>query len=201
MKANVLIAAWAGALTLAPLQAIEAQRGRVAEELVALHRIEIDRPAKAIWPHILDTSTWKRGNRLEHVSGERGQVGEVFASIPRDGMSKPEYYVQTVELTPPWRRTNKLYGRGRDAPLIGYSSWELEEEGGKTILSYRVFTEVLLRADFVKSHSADQLRAHQREYSSKHNARFKSELQALKEMLEGASHPNVSTPQRGRLQQ
>lgn len=145
-----------------------------AHELISHQQIEIDRPAMRVWPHILDIGSWKKGNRLEHVAGERNAVGETFAALSVESR-EPDYYVKTVELVPAKRRTIKLYGTGPTAPLIGYASWELEEVDGRTRLSYHVYTDVPSEHESAESQS---------QYVATNNARFRAELQYLKELIE-----------------
>lgn len=184
MKANgiLVFVAWIWSTAVAQPQNVAPLR--TAHELVTHHHILINCQPDRVWPYILDISTWKKGDRFEHVSGEKDAVGETFAALPRDGSGQPDYFVQTVELVPYQRRTIKLYGTRPDAPLIGYASWELESYDGMSRLSYHVYTETRLTLDAVAGRTPLELEASQKNYVSENSARFMEELQGLKALLE-----------------
>jgi carbon monoxide dehydrogenase subunit G len=178
----LLLAAYMSGFCIA--RAAGAEPPRLVQELIAHNEVLIDRPATQIWPYIIEINGWKQGNRLVHVAGERGGLGEIFASVPRDKPDgEPSNYVQTVELTPRERRTIKIYGLER-GPLIGFASWELEEKDGRTRVSYHVYTEVLLPLTSVESRTTNELEEAQRRYVLDNNTRFKAELQELKRIVE-----------------
>ena len=63
-----------------------AAQTRAAMNLNTHSEVVIDRPAAAIWPLIVDPSSWKQGTKSWHHAGPRGGLGEVFAAgDPADG--------------------------------------------------------------------------------------------------------------------
>jgi len=73
---------------------------RVAIDLVTHSEVTIDRPATAIWPHIVDPSAWKQGAKLVHHAGPAGTVGEVFAAAEPSAPATVAFFVENVELEP-----------------------------------------------------------------------------------------------------
>jgi len=68
--------------------------------LVTFHyEISIAKPARAIWPHLLDPGSWMYEFELAHVSGPVGQEGEV-----RRLYEEQDFFVQTTKLI-----ENRLY--------------------------------------------------------------------------------------------
>lgn len=159
---------------------------RAAQELYTHTEILIDAPPARVWPYVLDTSAWKTGGTRRYISGKRGSVGEIVASIPR-GQQQPAYFIETVELMQNKRRTIKLFALGERGPLLGYASWELREEEGKTRLFYHVYSEILLAPEAQSGAKAADLEASQREYVIENEARFNAEFQALKKLIESSS--------------
>ncbi|MFN7530954.1 MAG: hypothetical protein ACK5T7_07605, partial [Gemmatimonas sp.] len=93
-----------------------------ATHLVAQHTVTIERTAMTVWPHIVEPSAWKQGNRLTHAGGPWGAAGEVFAARPAAG-GAPDYYLVNAELVPYRRRTMKLVGT--DGTLMGFATYSL----------------------------------------------------------------------------
>ncbi|WP_396221750.1 hypothetical protein, partial [Gemmatimonas sp.] len=114
-----------------------------ATHLVAQRTVTIERTVMAVWPHIVEPSAWKQGNRLTHVGGPWGAAGEVFAARPAAG-GAPDYYLVNAELVPYRRRTMKLVGT--DGTLMGFATYSLEEHDGRTTVRYDVFAETRLPA-------------------------------------------------------
>ena len=155
---------------------------RPAIDLVTHSRVTIDRPAAAIWPSILDPSAWKRGARLTHRSGGVNQVGEVLAAAEPNAPDKTAFLVENVEVVPAQRRTIKLYLPS--GTLIGYASWILVERGGKTEVSYDVYSETPLGPDGGGMTEADRVKTEREQYQA-NLTRFDAELVALKKLIEG----------------
>lgn len=141
-------------------------------DLVAHSEIVIDRPAATIWPYIVNPRSWKKGSRVEHVSGEAGALGEVY--VAKSDAGEPLFYFTNVEMTPNKRRTIKLYDT-QQGPLSGYASWVLEETAGRTRISYHVYSESML---------GDMPVEKQKEWVKANQVRFDNELAGLKKMLE-----------------
>jgi hypothetical protein len=146
--------------------------------------ILIDRPAATIWPFILNTDKWKHALQPRRVSGVEGQTGEIVAQSLAAGQP-PLFYGETVELVPNVRRTIKLYAPNH-GPLIGFASWELEEAGAKTRVTYHVYSETLISPDDLKNQSSTQLAAAGMTSESQNQQRFRAELRELKRLAEQA---------------
>lgn len=174
----ILVGGWIPTLGLADAPPWE----RINGDLVTHNSIVIDRPAGAIWPLIVDVTAWKRGATLRHLSGTRGQVGEIFEAMMNNASTKPLFYMQNIELVDHERRTVKLYAID-SGPLIGYASWELQEFRGKTRVSYDVYGEIPLPADNTKE-TAQNVAEQQALYTAENKARFQAELQELKRLIE-----------------
>jgi hypothetical protein len=144
--------------------------------------IRIDRPAATIWPFILNTDQWKHALQHRRVSGIEGKTGEIVAESLVAGQ-EPLFYGETVELVPNVRRTIKLYAPNH-GPLIGFASWELEEIGARTHVTYHVYSETLMSPDELKSRSAAELAAAGEASESQNQRRFRTELNELKRLVE-----------------
>lgn len=156
--------------------------GQVAEatHLVAQRSVTIDRSAMAVWPHIVEPSAWKQGNRLAHHSGPWGGEGEVFAARSAPGAA-PDYYLVNAELVPYRRRTMKLVGT--DGTLMGFATYSLEERDGRTTVRYDVFAETRLPAG-TTSGASDTARARAAAGQRASAQRFDAELASLKRLVE-----------------
>ena len=138
MRLRYVLPITAGVVFSSLASAQPSQPERMSRDLLTHDSILIDSSAATIWPYILDPNSWKKGDRNEHLSGVAGQLGEVL--VAKDGVAAvdPDFYLQNVELVPNKRRTIKLYASA-NGPLIGYASWELREENGKTRVTYHDF--------------------------------------------------------------
>jgi hypothetical protein len=152
---------------------------RIATDLVLHSDVVIDRPAAAIWPYIVAPNIWKKGPKLNQVGGDAGKPGEIFAAVPRENTGESVFYVKNVEVVPNERRTMKLY-QDNNGPLMGYASWELEEENGRTRVSYHVYTESLLSKQITTS----KLSELEKQDMEQHDKRFREELLDLKKLVE-----------------
>ena len=164
--------------TLAPAQS----PGQVpdATHLMAQRTVTIERSAMAVWPYIVEPSSWKQGNRLTHAGGPWGASGEVFAARPAAG-GAPDYYVVNAELVPYRRRAMKLVGT--DGTLMGFATYSLEEHDGRTTVRYDVFAETRLPAGLTPG-AADTARARAAVAQRTSVQRFDAELAALKRLVE-----------------
>ena len=149
---------------------------RPAVNLVTHNRIVIARPAAAVWPFIVEPNSWKMGAKLVHRSGSSGQVGEVFSAAEANA----PFLVENVELVVDRRRTIKLYQA--DGALIGYATWTLDENGGKTTVGYDVYAESLIPAG--SGTTADARAEAERAERKANIKRFDAELAALKGLVE-----------------
>ncbi len=155
----------------------------VAIQLVTHSSVVIDRPTSAIWPHIVDTSRWKRGFSLRHMDGESGAVGEVFGAFDPADPDTIAYLLTNVELIPEERRTIKL-SETEHGGLIGYATWSLTDDGGHTRVSYEVYVETRLPPAEGSRLTPQQVAEMTREGHAVSKARFDRELQALKTLVE-----------------
>ena len=153
---------------------------RVALNLTTHSQVEIDRPAAAIWPHILDPSPWKQGLKLTYHAGPAGQVGEILgARDPASGAVA--FFAENVEVVPNQRRTIKLYDpSGR---LLGFASWTLTDRNGRTAVGYDVYSETLLAPEQARQ-SKEALAEQERQAYESNKKRFDAELVALKRLVE-----------------
>jgi hypothetical protein len=153
---------------------------RTASNLVTHSEVTIDRPAARIWPYLLDPNGWKQGAKAWHHAGPAGQVGEVFGAGDPAAKDQPAFLFENVELVPGRRRTIKLSAPA--GALLGYASWWLREQGGRTVVGYDVFTETLADAALVSAPAAEGRRDAEAVIANK--ARFDQELLALKRLVE-----------------
>jgi len=152
-------------------------------ELNSHTSVLIDRPAEAIWPHIVDPNQWKQGASLIHVAGAEGGVGEISGAVMPDAPEAILFYAKTVELEPNRRKTVKLYAPD-GGPLMGFASWVLEPAGGSTRVSYHVYSEMALSDAGLEQAAAEEVEAFQAQYSKANHERFQNELEGLKKLLE-----------------
>lgn len=156
-------------------------QARVALNLNTHSQVEIDRPAAAIWPHILDPNPWKQGLKLTHQAGPAGQVGEILGAPDPGNQGAAVFFAENVEVVPNQRRTIKLYEpSGR---LLGFASWTLTERNGRTLVEYDVYSEVLLPPEQAGQSKEALAQQERRNYDS-NKKRFDDELVALKRLVE-----------------
>lgn len=174
------LAVAAGALVVLS-DASRAQDARAATDLVTHSEVVIERPAAAIWPHVVDPSAWKRGVALRLHAGRQGTVGAVHAAIDAARPDVALFYTEDVEVVPHRQRTIKLYQP--DGTLIGYATWWLREAGGRTTVGYDVYSEFRRAAPATRA-AADSMRRADREYVDTNQRRFDEELLGLKRLVE-----------------
>jgi hypothetical protein len=150
-------------------------------DLVTHSEVVIDRPAAAIWPHIVDPNDWKQGAKLWHHTGPAGRRGEIFAAGDPARRDRPDFLIENVELVPNLRRTIKLYLPS--GTLLGYATWWLRETNGKTAVGYDVYSESP-RAESKTAAGRDSVVAAERAYVAGEQKRFDAELVALKRLVE-----------------
>jgi len=170
------------ALTSSMAAAVDAQE-RLAGHLITRNEVVIDRPASQVWPYIMDPLEWKQGQRLRHLSGIPGQVGELFGGFDAGTPELVTLHLQNVELRPNERRTIKLMQP--DGTLLGFATWTLVEENGRTAVSYDVSMESGFPAGQVMGHDNDEMEAMERAAYESNVRRFQAELEALKALVEG----------------
>lgn len=169
---------------LAPASGATSAQDRPATNLNTHSAVTIDRPATVIWPHILDPSAWKQGAKLWHHAGPVGQVGEIFAAGDPADTRQVMFFLENVELTPNERRTIKLYLA--DGTLIGFASWSLRAEGGRTVVGYDVHSETRLDSAQAQAMPGTRIRKTERSQQAENQRRFDQELVALKRLVEAS---------------
>lgn len=92
------------------------------------------------------------------------------------------FFAENVELTPNQRRTIKLFLA--DGTLIGFATWSLREEGGRTVVGYAVHSETRLDSAQAKAMTPQQIRETERTQRAANQQRFDRELLALKRLVE-----------------
>jgi len=141
-------------------------------ELVTHSRVIVDRPAREVWPHIVEPNGWKQGAKLVRHGGR-------FAALGPDG--EPAFLMDEVELFPEARRTIRL--SSLDGTLWGWATWYLEAVAGGTVVGYDVYSlmEVPLAAVGGTPEAAAQGLAG---YRQMNQDRFDAELVELKRLVE-----------------
>jgi hypothetical protein len=75
---------------------------KVAPVYIVLEReTMIDAPVKTVWRHALNYPSWQNYSIVQHVSGERGEEGEVVL-LKKEETSAPTtaYYARTIKIEP-----------------------------------------------------------------------------------------------------
>ncbi len=150
---------------------------RPALNLVTHSTVTIDRPAALVWPHIAEVNAWKQGATLRHHDGPVGETGETLAAIDPANPEAIGFYAENVEVVPGRRRSMKLYLPS--GVLIGFASWTLAEEGGRTAVSYDVYSEFLLEPAQLAAMTPAQRAEQQQSHTTMNQQRFDAELVAL----------------------
>ncbi len=153
---------------------------RKAADLITHSAVTIDRPASVIWPYIVDPSQWKQGLSMRHHSGKPGAVGEVQAAFDPADPETIVFLAKNAELVPNQRRTIKLYLPGPEGTLLGFATWTLTEQDGRT----RVTSETLVSREEAWRVTAQRLAEMERQGYELNQPRFDRELIALKELVE-----------------
>ncbi len=172
-------------LSIPSVTAAQEHRARQATDLITHSTVAIDRPASVVWPYIVEPSRWKQGLSLRHHAGQPGAVGEVLAAFDPADPETIVFLVKNAELVPNERRTIKLYLPGSEETLLGFATWTLTERGGRTRVTYDVYTETLLPREEARGMTAQRLAEMEREGYELNQPRFDRELVALKELVEG----------------
>lgn len=121
------------------------------------HDHVIDRPAYAIWPHMLEYHQWNpehRGARVERVRGNRNEAGEVIIERKRngDGFAAP-VLIETVAVIPNrkivWALYSPEHGPSKGVAFVDFT---LQHMGGVSVLIYNLYgwrdvAEALNQAD------------------------------------------------------
>jgi hypothetical protein len=107
----------------------------------------LDSSIENAWPHVIDYASWQNYSIVEHVSGERGQEGQVMR-LKKDelGPAFPPYYARTIKLDPQRRIVWKVYPEtpGQALDYFGIVDFKLYEASGKVRFRYDMVYEYLL---------------------------------------------------------
>ncbi|MFB9929989.1 SRPBCC family protein [Amycolatopsis halotolerans] len=101
-------------------------------------KVHIAAGAAAIWPHIVDSDGWRRGQLLTPLGGPTGSVGQRFHAASPEAPDVALYYVENAELVPAQRRTIRL--DTLDGTFMGFATWELTPAGDGTMVAYDVYS-------------------------------------------------------------
>ena len=99
--------------------------------------ITINRPAKEIWPYILNLNAWVANRRYENISGNPGSVGELTkaSALDENGeLIKGEFYfLKTIKIIPfKYYLFKATSAEDYSVEFSGFDSLTLIEQGNKT---------------------------------------------------------------------
>lgn len=125
-------------------------------DLVFTGDFELDAAAVEVWPHVLNYPQWQNFPVAEHVSGERGQEGEVVRlKKETDGYTIGPYYARTLKLEPGSRVIWKVYtdpadsveGVGNAADVVGIVEFRVADTNNdRSRFSYNLIYEYLVES-------------------------------------------------------
>ena len=156
---------------------------RLAINLHVYAQVEIARPASTVWPLIVDTNSWKPDRPMVHRAGPVGQLGEVSAIVSTQHPGQVWFLAENVELVPNQRRTIKLLDLKGN--LLGFASWGLMEQGGRTLIDYQIHAESRVAPE--QKLTAAQVAEQQRNGYAVNKQRVDDELAELKRRLESGT--------------
>lgn len=157
--------------------------GHVAAESISLashNEIEIKARPKAIWPFIVDTSTWKAATQSTLIAGRRGDIGEVLRINGSSSEGKYAFQTEVIVLEKLKRKVIRIYGLDDNPTAFG--AWILYPRGDTTLLSYEVFAEYPMPGVAV-----EQLKAISQQVNTTNRDRYQIELEQLKRLVEDES--------------
>ncbi len=146
-------------------------------DLITHAEVWIERPAEVIWPRILDASEWKKLATTSLHAGTKDTVGEVRLVRGGEGDGAYEFFMETVALQTARHKVVKIYPEDRSH--LGFAAWRLFNIGGRTLVTYDVYSEMAF-----PDVAPDQAGAFQDHYTEMNQTRFESELQLLKKIVE-----------------
>jgi hypothetical protein len=109
----------------------------------------IDRPVAAVWPLLLEYTSWQQYSSVERVSGEVGKVREVVLLKKEEpGLETfPQYFARTLLIEPGERvvwKTWPAHAAGGGPDFWGLVDFRVADEAGQTRFSYAVCYEFAL---------------------------------------------------------
>jgi len=141
----------------------------------------LDGPLKRVYQHVLNYPSWQNYTAVEHVSGERGEEGElVILKKEEEGFSFPPYYARTIKIEPERRLIWKVYPteQGIEGDFFGIVDFKVRQEGEQTRFSYNAIYE--FQVPFQSESDLDRFRSEQ---SSNFEALFSSVFPKLKQLV------------------
>jgi hypothetical protein len=109
----------------------------------------IDAPLGVTWRYVVDYPSWQDYSRVETVSGERGQEGEVVLLIKEEeGFEFPPYYARIIKLDPQLRFLSKTWPveTSDENDFFGIVDFRVEDAGdGRTRFTYNTLYEFNVR--------------------------------------------------------
>ena len=115
---------------------------KVIGEVSYSFEIVINRPAKYVWPHLLNFGSWIEDFTWVHISGERNKVGEITylynPKIPVADQDKELGTVKTLDVIPErlTHHVNPLHIDANGGVSNGNNVVTLNEFNGKTKVTY-----------------------------------------------------------------
>lgn len=105
----------------------------------------VDRPLKAVWPHVLNIGSWMSAHRLETLDGESGKVGHFERVYPRGLGAEtglPHHHLYGVGEIIPYKlivlevlaEQGGSYGDSRE--WMSFDSIQLADLGGRTQVAF-----------------------------------------------------------------
>jgi len=111
--------------------------------MIANGELLIDAPVKTTWVHVMNYPSWQNFPVCEHISGPRGQEGEVVQLRKEEaGFSFPPYYARTLKIDPERRVIWKTYPvKPDEVGFFGIVEFQLYDVQGKTRFVYQTLYE------------------------------------------------------------
>lgn len=138
----------------------------------------IDAPARYVWRHAINYPSWQNYSVNRHISGPRGQEGEVVLLQKNENVyvSQP-YYARTIKVDPERRIIWKTYRDNSD--YFGIVEFRLQEVDGRTRFHNNALYEF-----FVPYEEEGELETFRKERLSISEAVFATVFPRLKELAE-----------------
>jgi len=118
---------------------------RIAPVYLVWHgEFTLDAPPEEVWRHVINYTSWQNYSTVRHVSGERGQEGEVVL-LQKDDL-RP-YYARTVKLDPGSRIVWKTFPQERteENDFFGFVDFKVRDVQGRGCFCYDNLYEFRVR--------------------------------------------------------
>lgn len=134
MKTLVILFALAIGLPSSQAQASDAvttEPDKNSYHFVSHYSVEIDAPAAAVWPHLINLGSWMDAFEMALQSGDAGEIGAVYRLYPQQ-----DFFVQITSLVPERSLVlANLPATFRGEQSTGVAVINLTELDGKTLVS------------------------------------------------------------------